>query len=226
MSRGVGIFWDVFLGQPVRIVLTLAFFILHHAALQIESLLAEVEESHAVRFHPQGVVESGGGNIFKKVGAVEGSRTVQIGRAHGLESLDVHAFGVFAAAKHQVLEKMREARLSGLLVLGADVVPEVDRNDGRLVILMHDDGESVIESELLVRDIDVLGLRRSAGGEREKQNQTNEAHNAAPSGKVLYPVFASSQPVSGTLAGVLEKRGTEYTSRDARGVYRPDALSQ
>ena len=51
VTGGICIFRKVLLGQTVRLVLPLTFFVLHHAALQVESLLAQIEESHAVRFH-------------------------------------------------------------------------------------------------------------------------------------------------------------------------------
>jgi hypothetical protein len=53
---------------------------------------------------------------------------------------------------------MREPRLPPLLILGADVVPEVHGYDGRFMVLVHDQGEPIIEHELLIGNVDVLGL--------------------------------------------------------------------
>ena len=61
---------------------------------------------------------------------------------------------VLAAAKHQVLKQVGESGLAGLFVFRADVVPDVDGDDGGLVVLMHDYGEPVVEHEALVWDID------------------------------------------------------------------------
>ena len=72
---------------------------------------------------------------------------------------------VLAAAEHEVLEEMGEAGLAGALVLGADVVPDVDGDDGRFVVLVDDQGESVFEDEFLVGNIDgaYLGIDRRTG---------------------------------------------------------------
>jgi hypothetical protein len=113
---------------------------------------------------------------------------------------------------------MCEARLSGLLVLGADVIPQVDRHDGRFVILMHDHGQSVVENELLVRDIDVLGLRKSAGRKGEKQNETNETHDATPQQRVLhFGLRIERTSWVRSLAGSRGKLGLEYTRRVRAG---------
>ena len=52
MARRVRVLRNVFLGQPVGFVFTLPLFVLDDSALQVERLLAQVEKSHAIRFHP------------------------------------------------------------------------------------------------------------------------------------------------------------------------------
>jgi hypothetical protein len=52
-----------------------------------------------------------------------------------------------------VLEEMGEAGPADLFVLGADVIPGVDGNDGSFVVLANDKGEAISENEFLVRDI-------------------------------------------------------------------------
>ena len=47
--------------------------------------------------------------------------------------------------EHQVLEQMREAGVSRLLVLGTDVVPDVDRDDRTVVIFVEEHVEAVRE---------------------------------------------------------------------------------
>ena len=61
---------------------------------------------------------------------------------------------------------MGEASLARVLILGADVVPEVGRDDWRLVILMHDDAQTILERELLERNIQIV-LRHERGGEHQ-----------------------------------------------------------
>jgi hypothetical protein len=56
--------------------------------------------------------------------------------------------------EHQVLEQMRETRASAPLVLRADVVPQIDRDDRNATILVHDDVEAVVEGAFGVRQSD------------------------------------------------------------------------
>ena len=56
------------------------------------------------------------------------------------------------ALEHHVLEQVREAGPAGLLVLGSDVVPEVDRDDGREVVLGDDHAQAVGEAVVAERD--------------------------------------------------------------------------
>ncbi len=60
---------------------------------------------------------------------------------------------MFAAAKHQVFEQVRKARLSALFVLRSDVIPEVDGYDGRFVIFMNNQLQTVVEREGLMGNI-------------------------------------------------------------------------
>jgi fructose-specific component phosphotransferase system IIB-like protein len=59
---------------------------------------------------------------------------------------------VLAAAKHQVLKKVSKARFARLLILGTNVVPNVERYDGRLVIFMNHHSQAVIKDKLLAGD--------------------------------------------------------------------------
>src|SRR5687767_12098327 len=60
---------------------------------------------------------------------------------------------------------MREAGAPDLLVLRADVIPQVDGDDRRLAILVDEQGQPVRQNELLVLDLgNVLRRRGRAGG--------------------------------------------------------------
>src|SRR3546814_14195531 len=59
---------------------------------------------------------------------------------------------------HQVLEQVREAAAACRLVLAAHAVPDVDRHDRRLVVLVHDHRKAVGLGELLVRDGDLCRI--------------------------------------------------------------------
>ncbi len=55
--------------------------------------------------------------------------------------------------EHHVLEQVREPGLAGDLVLRADVVPEVDRDDRGEVILGDDDSQAVGEALVAEGDL-------------------------------------------------------------------------
>ena len=78
-----------------------------------------------------------------------------------------------------MLEQMGEAGLAVGLVLRADIVPDRDRDDRRLAVLVDDDPEAVVEGELLVGNVDLadeLGDRgRTGGGPRRPACATSDA---------------------------------------------------
>ena len=59
--------------------------------------------------------------------------------------MEVAVVVVLRALEHQVLEQVREAGAARPLVLGADVIPDVDRDDRAVVILVDDHVEPVGE---------------------------------------------------------------------------------
>ena len=63
-----------------------------------------------------------------------------------------------------MLEQVREPGLAGRLVLGADIVPDGDRDDRRLAVGMNDNAQAVGQSEGLERDVDCA--RERGGGDR------------------------------------------------------------
>src|SRR5271155_1669812 len=168
MSHGIGILGDQLKRHRVGLVLALALFVLYYAALQIERFLIQraKKESHAVRLHPQGVIEGGGRNILEIVGSVVVGGAVQIGGADLFHGVDVASRRMLAAAKHKMFEEMRESRFAEFLVLRPHVVPRIDGHDGRLVVFVDDDRQSVIQYEFLKWNIDVLGLRQGASGQK------------------------------------------------------------
>ena len=85
-----------------------------------------------------------------------------------------------------MLEQVGEPGLAEFLVLRADVVPDVDGDDGRLAVFMNDQGEPVVEHELFVRDVDFLGMGRNDKGCKQQrsdygtQSATQSIHGKAP----------------------------------------------
>ena len=140
----------------VGLVLALPLLVLHHAALLVELGLGDGAEqvAHAVGLEPEREVERGGRHVLEVVGAVFVRRAVQVGGADALERALELLVVVLAPVEHQVLEQVGEAGPAGALVLRADVIPDVDRDDRRLVVLVDEHGQAVRQHEPLVGDVD------------------------------------------------------------------------
>ena len=173
VAVGVGVLGDQVVRDRVGLVLPLALLVLHDPALLVQLGLVHGTQhvAHAVGLHPQGQVQGGPGHVLKVVRAVLVGGAVEVRRADALHGLEVVVVEVLRAVEHQVLEQVREARLARLLVLRADVIPDVHRDDRRLVVLVDDQGEAVVENELLVRDVDLRdqGARKQAHKARNRQ---------------------------------------------------------
>ncbi len=164
--------------MPKGSLYALAQLVLDDAALLVELGLGDgaLEVAHAVRLHPQDEVEGRDRDVLEVVGPVLVGRAVEVGRADLLHGLEVVVVVVLAAVEHQVLEEVGEAGLAGLLVLRADVVPDVEGDDGRLVVLVDDQGQAVVEDEFLVGDVD---LGRLGGQERRGQDEQEDGQKEA-----------------------------------------------
>ena len=64
----------------------------------------------------------------------------------------------------QMLEQVGEAGAAGRLVLGADIVPDADRDHRGLAVGVDDDAQAVGEREGLERDVDPLDQGRDRIG--------------------------------------------------------------
>ena len=158
----------------VGLVLALPLLVLHHPALLVEPRLVDRAEHvpHAVRLHPQRHVEGGGRHHLEVVGAVLVGGAVHAGGPDAVERLEVVVVEVLAAVEHQVLEQVREAGLARRLVRRPDVVPDVDGDDRRLVVLVDDQPQAVVEDVLRVGDVDrLLCCGGLAGGEEAEEQR-------------------------------------------------------
>ena len=173
----------------VRLVLALALFVLHHAALFVERGLIDRAEqmAHAIRFHEQRGVERGGRHVLEIIRAVGVGGAVLVGHADLLEGHEILVLVVLAALEHQMFEQVGETAAPGRLVLGTDVVPDVDGDDRRFAVGVHDHAQAVGQGELFEGDVDRRrfggdGRRRErqAGGERDGQG---EQGGAGPEGE-------------------------------------------
>ncbi len=175
----------------VRLVFTLAFFVLYHATLLIQPGLVDGAEqmAHAVGFHEQGHVQGRSRHVLEIVGAVGVGGAVLIGGADQFEGFEEFALVVFRALEHQVFEQVRETAAAERLVLGSDVVPDVDGDDRRLTVGMHDHTQAIRQGEFLIGDVHGRGaggvsrrheIRRGAEkGETERGRQqcfVSESH--------------------------------------------------
>ena len=93
------------------------------------------------------------GTFSKIIGAVVIGGAVEVGSADAFHGVDVGEIEIFAAAEHQVLEEMGETGVAGFFVLGADMIPGVDGDDGGLVVFVDEDGEAVMENEFGVGNV-------------------------------------------------------------------------
>ncbi len=175
--------------QAVGLIVALALLVLDDAALVIEHLLGNGAEqmAHAIAFHEQRHLEPSLRHRLEIIGAIEPGAAVEVGRADLLHRLEEFARRVLGAVEHQMLEQMRETGLAGRLVLRSDIVPDADRDDRRLAVLMHDHAQAVGKREGLVGDADLLderlhrrrggrGARGEHGGAKRNQGEQQTAH--------------------------------------------------
>ena len=62
-----------------------------------------------------------------------------------------------------MFEEVGETGFAGFFILGADVIPGIDGNDGSFVVLVDQESEAVIEDELGVRDVGNGNFRGGRG---------------------------------------------------------------
>ena len=166
---------------PVRLVLTLTFLVLHDTALFVEAGRVDgaKEVTHAVGLEPENAVERGDRHVLEIIRAVLVGRAVEVRGAERLDGLEVVVVVVLAAVEHEVLEQVREPGLAGLLVLRADVIPDVDGGDWRLVVLVNQKSEPVPERVLLVWNV---GDRRRLPAQCPGRRETRQCSEAGKSG--------------------------------------------
>ena len=159
VAVGIGVLEDRQEDLAVGLVLALALLVLHDAPLLVQPGLVDGRPHvpHAVGLHPQRHVERRGRHDLEVVRPVLVRGPVHAGGPDPVEGLEVVVVEVLAAVEHQVLEQVREAGLADLLVAGADVVPDVDGDDRRLVVLVDDQAQAVVEDVLRIGDVDDVG---------------------------------------------------------------------
>ena len=168
--------------RSVGLVVALALLVLDHAALVIEPLLVQgaKEVPHAVALHIERLIEGRGRHGLEEVGAVVPGGAVPVGGPHGAQRLHQAAGQVLGRIEQaDVLEQVSKAGLAARLVLGADIVPGLNRHDRRLAVGVDDDPQAIVQGELLERDIDTPGQfgRRNLSHDRRgprRQHQRDQ----------------------------------------------------
>ncbi len=124
--------------RAVRLIIDRpAALVLHDITLGVELLLRHRRQhpSHTVGFEEQCDLEPVGGHRLVIVRAVQPGGAVQYS-AGALNDLEVLVRAdIFRSLEEHVLEQVREAGAAFTLVRGSDVVPQIDGDEWRRVIL-------------------------------------------------------------------------------------------
>src|SRR6266576_5848882 len=168
-----------FFDDSVRNVLqALPALVSHDVLLGRKILLIELVDqiSHAVRLEPERERQLVGRNRLEIIGAVEIGGAIVFAGTSAFEITEMLVgFHVSRPLKHHVLEEMREPGAARLLIRRPNVVPDIDRYQGKSVILREDDLESVSELVLLKRNVrkflSVDEQRREGDCARERGKQ-------------------------------------------------------
>src|SRR6266404_5069533 len=166
MADGISVLCEKLPSNAIGLILALALFVLHNAALEIKFFLIQNRKqmAHTVAFREEHVVEHRSGYVFKIIGAVAIGGAVQVGGADALHGVDIGVIEILASAEHEVFEKVGEAGLAGLFVLRTDVVPGVYGDEWCFVIFVDQDGEPVGEDKLGAGNIRNGKLCAGCGG--------------------------------------------------------------
>jgi len=100
------------------------------------------------------------------------------------------------AHEHDVLEEMRETRATGLLVRRSDVIPRVDGDDRRRVVLVQQHLQSVRERIALHRN---RRHRLGAGGARQAGERGTHGRDREHPANSFHCILRSSRKTTGTL---------------------------
>ena len=84
--------------------------------------------------------------------------------------------------EHQVFEQVGEAGPPGRLVRGADVIPEVDRDQRQRVVPMQDDFETVLQGVLLDLETGGGGHLSSRGRRRQRLGVSRKERHQGDAG--------------------------------------------
>ena len=158
---------------------------LHHLALGREGVLVDPERRHPIRLEPQRQRQ-----VLRRHRLPEHRLVVVgVGVALAADRRDVRrvrlGLDVLRSLEHHVLEEVREAGAAGLLVLRSDVIPDLQVDDRRRVILGQHDGQPVRQRRDLVLQ---LGRTRGRRGRGYLAVSSRAAASASPLNSPNEPV--------------------------------------
>ncbi len=144
--------------QAERLVVALPLLVLDDANLVRQILLGDGTEqmAHPVGLEEQGALQRRTGDRLEIIGAVEPGGTVEIGRPHRPRIFEIFARCVLRSVEHDMFEQMGKTGAARRFVLRTDIVPDGNRDNRSLAILVDDDPEAVVEGEGLMRNVDAL----------------------------------------------------------------------
>jgi len=117
--------------------------------------------SHAIGLEPQAEFELIRRERLEVVGPIEARGAVDVAAAGAFDEFpEAIALHVLRPVEHHVLEQVREAGPSGLLVRRSHVVPDVHRNERQTMVFREDDLQPVGQGVLLEGDIRNIGDAR------------------------------------------------------------------
>ena len=143
--------------EAARLVVALPLLVLDDAALQVEPFLGHRRQqiTHPVGLHEQRLLERALGNRLVIIGAVEPGRPVPVGCPQAFEERHGRLADIVRPVEHQMLEQMGETGLALGLVLGPDIIVDGDGDDRRLMILVDQHFQAIVERKALIRHADL-----------------------------------------------------------------------
>ena len=162
MILGKELVEDGFTNNAVRrVFVALSPLVPHHVLLIRKIGLIEIvgQIAHAVGFQPEGEFQLIGRKCFVVVGAVEIGCAVDVRGSGGFKVVEVRAArDMLGTFEHHMFEEMRKAGAARGFVHRADVIPEIDGNERKAMVLGKDDFKPI--RELVALKFDLRYLKR------------------------------------------------------------------
>src|SRR5262249_24122107 len=151
-----------------------AAFLLHDLAFGVERILVDFQKAHALGFQPQGQFQLVRRQYLDINSLVKAGVGVAVASATANEVEMILGTEAVRAAKHHVLEHVGKALAFGPLVLGTDVIPQMDRDNGARPVFQGDDLKAVGQGDgLVVQERFGIGPDEVNGQDQKKAHGGN-----------------------------------------------------